>query len=209
MKIIKPPFSISVIYWFTQVIFILLLSIGVGALLFNILLYTDFFGDDLQLHTYLPAKVNFLEKGDLFLNGKHVEVELVEASTKIHFFNTPGFIAKKIGAALLVVVSMIIYLVFEFRKFIGNVKKGVIFTQTNIFSLKKIAYGLVALWLFSVVYFRIAYHYIATNLSFEQVVITDEIPYYSGILFLALFIWVLAHIFITGLKIKEEQDLTV
>lgn len=209
MKIIKPPFSISVIYWFTQVIFILLLSIGVGALFFNILLYTDFFGDDLQLHAYLPAKVNFLEKGDLFLNGKHVEVELVEASTKIHFFNTPGFIAKKMGAALLVVVSMIIYLVFEFRKFIGNVKKGVIFTQTNIFSLKKIAYGLVALWLFSVVYFRIAYHYIATNLSFEQVVITDEIPYYTGILFLALFIWVLAHIFITGVKMKEEQDLTV
>jgi len=209
MKIIKPPFSISVIYWFTQVIFFLLLSVGLGAILFNILLYTDFFGDDLQLHAYLPAKVNFLEKGDLFLNGQQVKVELVEASTKIHFFNTPGFIAKKMGAALSIVVFMIIYLVFEFRKFISNVKKGNTFTQNNIFSLKKIAYGLVGLWLFSVVYFRLAYHYIATNLSFEQVVITDEVPYYTGILFLALFIWVLAHIFITGLKMKEEQDLTV
>ena len=124
MKIIKPPFSISVIYWFTQVIFFLLLSVGLGAILFNILLYTDFFGDDLQLHAYLPAKVNFLEKGDLFLNGQQVKVELVEASTKIHFFNTPGFIAKKMGAALSIVVFMIIYLVFEFRKFISNVKKG-------------------------------------------------------------------------------------
>lgn len=209
MKIIKPPFSISVIYWFTQVIFFLLLIVGLGAILFNILLYTDFFGDDLQLHAYLPAKVNFLEKGDLYLNGQQVKVELVEASTKIHFFNTPGFIAKKMGVVLMIVVFMIIYLVFEFRRFISNVKKGIIFAENNIFSLKKIAYGLVGLWLFSVVYFQLAYHYIATNLSFEQVVITDEVPYYKGILFLALFIWVLAHIFITGLKMKEEQDLTV
>ena len=209
MKIIKPPFSISFIYWSTQVIFYLLLCVAAGALIFNILLYTDFFGDDMQLHTYLPAKVDFLEKGDLFLNGQHVSVELVEASTRIHFFNTPDFISKKIGLVLLVVVSMIIYLVFEFRKFISRVKKGIIFTQNNIFSLKKIAYGLVALWIFTNVYFRIANYYIAANLSFEQVRITNETPYYSGILFLALFIWVIAHIFITGLKIKEEQDLTV
>ena len=209
MKIINPPFSISIIYWFTQVIFFLLISVGVGALLFNILLYTDYFGDDMQLHTYLPAKVDFLEKGDLFLNGQHVSVELVEASTRIHFFNTPDFITKRIGVVLLVVVGMIIYLVFEFRKFISHVKKGIIFSQNNIFSLKKIAYGLVALWLFSNVYFRIANYYIAANLNFKQVRITNEIPYYTGILFLALFIWVLAHIFITGLKIKEEQDLTV
>ena len=100
-------------------------------------------------------------------------------------------------------------IVFEFRKFISRVKKGIIFTQNNIFSLKKIAYGLVALWIFTNVYFRIANYYIAANLSFEQVRITNETPYYSGILFLALFIWVIAHIFITGLKIKEEQDLTV
>jgi hypothetical protein len=28
-------------------------------------------------------------------------------------------------------------------------------------------------------------------------------------LFIAIFIWVLAHIFITGLKLQEEKDLTV
>lgn len=75
--------------------------------------------------------------------------------------------------------------------------------------LQKLAYTLVALWLFTVIYMRLAYYYIAKNLEFESVLITDEIPNYTGILFAVLFIWVLAHIFITGVKLQEEQDLTI
>jgi len=47
------------------------------------------------------------------------------------------------------------------------------------------------------------------NLQFENVRITNEIPSYSGILMAALFLWMLAHIFITGVKLKQENDLTI
>ena len=209
MVIVKTPLSIRIIYWFSTIVLGLITIVFLGTIVFNILLYTDFFGNDMQLHTALPVKVDFLEKGNLFLNGQDVEVELVEASTRIHFFNTPDFITKKVGIALLFVVLFGFSLTWLFRTFIQNVKDGETFTVKNITLLQKLAYTLVGLWLFTVIYMRLAYYYIAKNLEFEQVRITDDIPNYSGILVAALFIWVLAHIFITGLKLQEEKDLTI
>ena len=209
MVLIKPPLSIRIIYWFSNIILGLLTIIFLATIVFNILLYTDFFGNDMQLHTALPVKVDFLEMGNLYLNGQDIKVELVEASTRIHFFDTPNFITKKVGIALLFVVLFAIGLTWLFRTFIKNVKEGETFTVKNITLLQKLAYTLVALWLFTVIYMRLAYYYIAKNLEFEHIFITDEIPNYSGILMTAFFIWVLAHIFITGVRLQEEQDLTI
>jgi len=75
--------------------------------------------------------------------------------------------------------------------------------------LKKLSYGIAIFWLFTVVYMHLIYHYIAKNLEFENIKITNDVSNYPGILFIALFIWTLAHIFITGLKLKEENDLTI
>ena len=209
MVLIKPPLSIRIIYWLSNIVLGLLTLVFFAAIVFNILFYTDFFGDNMQLHTTLPVKVDFLEKGNLYLNGQIVQVELVEAASRIHFINTPNFISKKVGIAVLFVVLFGLSLTWLFRTFIKNVKDGETFTVNNILLLQKLAYTLVALWLFTVIYMRLAYYYIAKNLEFEHVLITDDIPNYTGILVAALFLWVLAHIFITGVKLQEEQDLTI
>lgn len=163
----------------------------------------------LQLHVALPVKVDFLEIGKLNLNNQDIKVELVDATTKIHFFNTPDFITKKVGIAMLFAFMFGCHLIWTFRKFIKNVMEGKVFTIGNISLLKMISYTLIGFWLFTVIYMRLAYHYVASRLSFENIRITDDIPYYSGILFVALFIWVLAHIFIKGLKLQQEKDLTI
>jgi Protein of unknown function (DUF2975) len=209
METKKAPLSIRVIYWLTSIVFGLLATVFLGAIVFNILLYTDFFGNDMQLHILLPVKVDFLEIGNLRLNNQNIKIELVDATTRIHFFNTPGFIAKKFGIAMLCVSLFACYLTWTFRMFIKNVKDGEIFTLINIALLKRISYTLIGFWLFTVIYIRIAYYYIAKGLEFDNVFITDDIPDYSGILFIALFIWVLAHIFGTGLKLQQEKDLTI
>jgi hypothetical protein len=90
-----------------------------------------------------------------------------------------------------------------------NVKNGEVFTIRNISLLKRLAYGIAGFWLFTVVYTQLAYHVMAKYLQFENVRITNEIPSYSGILMAALFLWMLAHIFITGVKLKQENDLTI
>lgn len=209
MKTIKSPLSIRIIYWLTNFSFGILSIVFLAVIVFNVLLYTNFFGNDLQLHTQLPVKVDFLEVGNLQLNDENVKVELVEATSKIHFFNTPSIISTKVGFALIMVVTIAIYLTWVFRKFIKNVKNGLTFTNENIGLLKKLAYGIATLWLFTIIYNRVFYYSIVNRLEFEYVSISNDLPNYSGILLLALFIWVLAHIFMSGIKLQEEQDLTI
>jgi len=209
MKTSKTPLSINVIYWITQVVFGLFLLVCAGAIVFNVLLFTDFFGNDLQLHTRFPVKVNILEEGCLYLNNTNIKVELVEGVTQIHFFNTPMFLARWIGTALMIVIFIMSYIIFSFRKFIINVKKYLIFTEDNIQHLKNIAYAILALWIYTIVYMRIMYQSIAKHVEFEHVEILNDFPNFAGLLMAALFIWVLSHIFMTGVKLQEEQNLTV
>jgi len=205
----KSPLSIRIIYWFTNVILGLLSLISVAVIVFNILLYTSFFGNDLQLHSQLPVEVNFLEMGNLNLNGQDIKVELVEATSRIHFFNTPIFLAKIFGLALLLALSFIVSIMWTFRKFIVNVKNGRTFNIANIKLLKRLAYIMTGLWFYTVLYNYSFYYYIATKLEFEYISISKETQDHGSILVIALFIWVLAHIFISGLKLQEEQDLTI
>ena len=209
MKTRRSPLSIRIIYWISNGSIGLLSLVFVAALVFNVLLYTNFFGNNMQLHVQFPVKIDLLETGILSIGGQDVKIEFVEASSKIHFFNTPSFIARKAGFAILIVTSFIIYLLWIFRKFIKNVKDGLTFNIENIGLLKNLSYGLVGLWLFSVIYMQLLYHYIAKNIEMAHVHISNDFTNQSSVLFLALFIWVLAHIFITGLKLQDEQDLTV
>ncbi len=209
MKTAKTPLSIKIIFWGTQVILGLFLLVCLAIIVFNVLLFTDFFGNDLQLHTRFPVKVNILETGNLYLNDMNIKVELVEGINQIHFFNTPLFLARWFGSALLIVAAVLMYILLSFRKFVMNVKKHVIFVQENILHLKNISYALLTLWVFTIIYVRIIYEVIGKNVEFEHVEILEDYPNFAGILMLSLFIWVLSHIFMTGVKLQEEQNLTV
>ena len=102
MKKSLAPLSIRIIYWITVISQYLLGLVIIAAIAFNVLIYLNI-SDDLQLHTQFPVEIDFLEKGSLEINDQIVEVEFVEASSKIHFINTPRFIANKIAFAMLVV----------------------------------------------------------------------------------------------------------
>lgn len=209
MKNSKPPLSIRVIYWLTQAVFGLTLLSGFAVILFNILVYTPFFGNNLQLHVQMPVTFDVLERGNLYLSQRTIEVELVEASSKIHFFNTPLFLARIFGSAVLLAFGFIFYLVFEFRKFIANVNNDKIFASSNIELLRNIAYGLLGLWFYGIIYSRVIYHFIGKYVVFEHVSVTGDHRNFAGLLMLALFMWVLSHVFLVGSRLREEQDLTI
>jgi hypothetical protein len=52
-------------------------------------------------------------------------------------------------------------------------------------------------------------YYVAKNLTFEHLEITSSYESFDFILVAALMIWVLSHIFMNGVRLKEEQTLTV
>ena len=209
METLKTPLSIKILYWLSNVIMVLFVIICTATILFNILLYTDFFGNDLQLHTQFPVEVSFLETGNLELEKGNIKVELVDATSKIHFFNTPTYLAKRFGLVIIFVMSLGFYLTWLLRKFLKNIKNGIIFEIKNLSILKQMAYGIFGLWLFTIIYSRIFYYYIAKNIVFENIEISEQLSSYPGMLMLAIFIWVLSHIFITGVKLQKEQNLTI
>jgi hypothetical protein len=209
MKRIKPPRSIRIIYWLTEAAFGLTILAGILVLAFNILVFTSFFGDDLQLHVELPIKFNVMEKGSMKLQGGMVEVELVEATSRIHFIDTPMYVARIFGSAMLIAFGFIGYLMYLFRRFMVNVKKNRVFDLDNMEYLRNIAYGLLGLWLYIVIYSRIVHHYFLGALSFKHVEVSQDYRNFAGILLLALFMWVLSHVFMVGVRMREEQELTI
>ena len=209
MKKKKKPLSIRIIYWLTQITFWLFVLVFIGAIALNVGIQAELFGDDMQLHVGLPVEVNYTESGMLYLNDMYQEVEFVEATGKLHLIDTNKQLAKWFGGAVLGVVIVFLYIFILFKNFIGNVYRGIIFERYNIRMLKKMAYGLAGLWLFTILYSQLFYYLIARQIEFEHLEISSEISSFGGILLSALFLWVLSHIFMTGVKLREEQELTV
>ena len=199
--------SIKIIYWITNLTFWLYSFIAVVMLFFAIALFFSFF-NDLQLNIGLPVSINFIEKGSLSISNTPIGVELVEMFGQVHFINTPVFIGKIYSIFLLGIIIFTFYISFTFKKFISNVYKGAYFEFQNIILLKNIAYALLGIWIFSIVYAYFQYYYIARNLQFENLVVGD-VKTSPEILLIALFIWVLSHIFQKGLELQEENNLTV
>ncbi len=205
----KTPTSFHVIYWIMNIITGLFALVCIGVIVFYVMSWTDFFGDDLQLHVDLPGQVNFIESGTMQYVDGEINVELVEASSKIHFVNTPMSLARKFMYMLMGVCAFMFYILWTFRQFVANVRSGKVFTINNILMLQNISYVLVGFWVYVILSRRVTYYLVTSRLEFENVEIISEFNYYPWILLSALFLWVLSHIFMRGLKLREEQDLTI
>lgn len=205
----KNPLSIRVIYWLTQVLFWLFVVVFFASIGFAIALQFEVLGDSLQIHTELPTEVDYTEKGTVNIFGSLQEIEFVEATGKIHFINTDPKLGKWFSGLLVGVISISLYIFLMFKRFIGNVYRGFIFERFNIRMLKNISYGLVAFWFFMILYSRLFHYFIAKQIEFQHIEVSGNMNSYGVLLFVALFLWVLSHIFMLGVTLQKEQDLTV
>ncbi len=210
METFKNPLSIRVIYWITNITFWIYVAITFLALiLVAILLFFKL--DDLQLHVGIPVMVNVIEKGTLDLNmlSSLVNIELVEMTGKVHFIDTPPEVGRVYALFIFSVVLIFLYIFLTFRRFIGNVYNGIYFDMKNISLLKRISYALVVIWLFTVFYAYFQYFFLVINMHFETVEFSGNVQTYPVILLVALFLWVLSHIFIKGCELQEEHNSTI
>ena len=208
MESSKKHLSIKVIYWVTNITFwIFVLAAILGFVLAGAFMFKIF--DKTQLHVGIPVAINILEQGTLQLNNSISNVEFVEMYGKIHFIDTDPSIGQVYSLFILAILSIFFYIFFTFRKFIINVYKGVYFDIGNIALLKRISYALVGVWGFTAFYAYFQYYYLLKNMEFNSIEITGDVQTYPVILLVALFIWVLSHIFMKGCELQEEKDLTV
>lgn len=204
----KASLSIKIIYWFTQVTFWLYCGVSIFAVGLAVALMLNLFGPT-QLHVGIPVSIDVVEKGKLELNNTIITTQFVEMYGKIHFIDTPPFLGRIYGGFMMFILVLFFYIFLIFRKFIINVYNGVYFEIGNIFLLKKVAYGLAGVWLFTVFYAYFQYFYITKSLVYESIEFTGDVQTYPITLLVALFIWVLSHIFTKGVQLQEENSLTV
>ena len=206
----KTPLSIRVIYILTSVVYYLTIFASSFGIIFALGLITGFWGDDVQLHTEMPFKANVIETGEVMFLGREVKVELVEASGKFHYIDTPPFVARIHAIPMFVIFPLMFWIVYLFHRFVRNVSEGRIFTERNFRLLRKLGFSLGVLWIFAVVYMNVMKYVFFGELSFNTVGFSSKGGnWFAGVLIGALFTLVLSHIFLQGLKLQEENELTI
>lgn len=205
----KTHVSFRIIYWTTNVTFWLFAVGAAFGTLIGLAILFNIFGNDLNLHVGLPVEFNVLETGTITGSDFVNNANMVEASGKIGFSNIPAHLRVLYGVFMIFVICILFFLFNTFRVFIKNVYKGIIFKKENILLLKRISYGLVVFWGFIVAYTTIQYFVLARHLKFDTIEFTGNLNYYPVILLVALFLWVLSHIFMHGKELEEESNLTI
>lgn len=211
MKTKHTPTSINLLYWLSN-FSLVMLSIGFFiVIVIGIIGYTGTGNIDkgFSFNVPFPVKVDYISSGNLISNNQDIKVELIDASARLKIIDPPAIIGKLSIFVLLCVILFSGLLVLIFRKFMKNVKAGLVFTVENINLLKYLSYGLLVVWLFQSIIIPIFYLYISDKLEFKDTTFTIELFQYSSTLVIALVIYVLAHIFLNGVRLQQEKDLTI
>ena len=205
----KVPLSIRIIYILTSIVYYLTIITSSFGIIFAIGLLSGFWGDNLQLHTQMPFEANFIETGTAMYWGQEVQIELVEISGKFHYIDTPQIVARTNAIPMFIIFPLMFLIVFLFHRFIRNVSEGKIFEASNFYLLRKLSYILTGMWFFTVFYFHLLQRVIFREVKFDNIEFSMSGGWYLGLILAALFTWVLSHIFLKGLELQTENELTI
>ena len=114
--------------------------------------------------------------------------------------NESGTSAFNIIEGLVVFASFLVY-IYAFAcyvRFILNVNHGEVFTWTNVDLLKTVGWCIV-----------VTTTVMCTSMSFDNIDLLDTWSDAISIITDGIFILIMAEVFSIGLKLKEEQDLTI
>ena len=205
----KRPKSIRIIYWLTQIAFWLFTVVGGVAAIACLIALIGFAPEGLNLHMDAPFIFDLEDSGILESGDQASSITLTNLHGKIGFANTPLYIVRPVAITVLIIIALAFNVIRMFLAFIKQVYAGHYFDRQNVKYLKRMALWLSGIWLFTKVYFAVFYFWIGSKISFEGIRITKMFDSGNHLLLVALFIWVLSHIFMKGMELAEEQKLTV
>jgi hypothetical protein len=202
-------FSIRLIDGITKVFFWFFAVVSTIFLVFIVLHLMGLTPEKLKLSVELPTSFSVMEEGS-FATGDHVStISISEATGKITFNRAPRLVSVGFSFYVLPLLAALLYILWLFKGFTSNVRLGNVFDPTNIKHLKRLAYVIAGTWFYlqlTVVVYNI---FIVQRFVFSGVQFSYGSGSYVGLLFVALFVWVLTHIFQKGAEMEEENRLTV
>jgi len=106
------------------------------------------------------------------------------------------------------IIACFIMVVFNFLKIIIAVNKSVIFEWINVKRLRRMGIGFVLMFVVSSISAFIQNNTVLKLFEFENYKIVNS-SYDGGILFLGIITFLIAEIFAVGLRLREDQELTI
>ena len=165
--------------------------------------------DEYLILTLAPV-VNYTMPDELVnkKNGKILPMRIYHAMVKVPVErkNILNLIGVFLGSIF--IISGFIMMVFNFLKIIIAVNKSVIFEWINVKRLRRMGIGFVLVFVASLISAFIQNNTIIKLVEFENYKIINP-SYDGGILFLGIIAFFVAEIFAVGLRLREEQELTI
>jgi len=165
--------------------------------------------EDLLFLTLAPV-INYTMPDEVInmKDGKMLPMRVYHAMVKIPIEEKN--IINKLGTLFsgILIIAGLIMVVFNFLKIIIAVNKSVIFEWINVKRLRRMGIGFVLMFVVSSISGFIQNNTILKLVEFENYKIITS-SYDGGILFLGIITFLVAEIFAVGLRLREEQELTI
>jgi len=141
-------------------------------------------------------------------NGKMLPARINSATIKVPMEgrNVSSMICLFLCLAL--IISGFIMAVYNFFKIISAVSKSVIFEWINVKRLRRMGIGFISMFIFDAILTFVQKFTVLELIEIENYRIITS-PFDGGTLMYGIISFLVAEIFAVGLKLKEEQELTI
>ena len=203
-KILKITKIILNIYWYFQLILISAIIFVGLSLLFDV--------EFIDLNYLNGFKISFSKiifSDPLVYNGVNYDFTLTNGDGRLHINNLDQkFVYLRILAAL---VDSLIYLmiIYFLRKIFKNLTENQYFVAANGMYLKKIALSIILLAFVPEIIHYFTDKWITRAIELKNVMIKNEFNFEVETILLGLLVFVISIIFLRGIELEKDQELTI
>lgn len=203
-KILKITKVILNVFWYLQ------LAVIVSIILIGLLLLFDV--DFIDLNRLNGFKIHFSKiifSDPLIYNGENYEFSLTNGEGRLHINDLDQkFVYLRMLGAL--VDSVIYLMIIHFlRKIFNNLTENKYFVAANGVLIKKIALSIIFLSLIPEVIYYLTDKWIINTIELKNVIFKNEFNFEYQTILLGLLVFVISIVFLRGIELKEDQDLTI
>lgn len=203
-KILKITKVILNVFWYLQ------LAVIVSIILIGLLLLFDV--DFIDLNRLNGFKIHFSKiifSDPLIYNGENYEFSLTNGEGRLHINDLDQkFVYLRMLGAL--VDSVIYLMIIHFlRKIFNNLTENKYFVAANGVFIKKIALSIIFLSLIPEVIYYLTDKWIINTIELKNVIFKNEFNFEYQTILLGLLVFVISIVFLRGIELKEDQDLTI
>jgi hypothetical protein len=190
--------------WVLQWLIILAIIVYVSFLLLNV----DFFNLDIlkgfKIHF---SKIDFLKP--ILIDGKEHLLKLTNGEGRLHIENyDQKFIYMRILAAF---IDSFLYLLILFfiRKIFKNLTANQFFIPENGVLIRKIGFTIITLAILPEVIHYFTDAMVAKSIHIDGVILKNEFDLDLQTILLGVLIFVISIVFLRGIELKKDQELTI